>query len=223
MTKTKTAGFRGWGVQHSAAVDTASGGCDNPAMKEQASGSERGALLREVNDRIRDIAGREENDSVWEFVCECGKTGCPTVMLTLAEYDEARRGPGIFIATHAPEAEAREIAETVLREHGDDPGLAVFVGSLEGRYLHVSDYACELLRYDREELLRLKLGELSQRSEAELAERIDRFRREGEAAGRSPVRRKDGTVIELEYRAFRTSVGGEEGFVSLARLPEPAR
>jgi PAS domain S-box-containing protein len=192
-------------------------------MKEEAAGSERAALLREVNDSIREIAGREENDSLWEFVCECGKTGCPTVMLTLVEYDEARRGPGVFIAAHAPEAEAREIGETVLREHGDDPRLAVFVGSLHGRYLHVSDYACELLRYDREELLRFKPGQLSQRSEAERAAKIERFRRKGRATGRAPVRRKDGSVIELEYQAFRTSVGGEEGFVSLAKLPEPAR
>jgi PAS domain S-box-containing protein len=192
-------------------------------MKERASGSERGALLREVNDHIREIAGREANDSLWEFVCECGKTGCPTVMLTLAEYDEARRRPGIFVAVHAPEAEAREIGETVLREHGGDPRLAVFVGNLQGQYLHVSDYACELLRYDREELLRFKPGQLSERSEAEHAAKVERFRREGKAKGRAPVRRKDGTVIELEYRAFRTSVGGEEGFVSLAKLPEPAR
>jgi PAS domain S-box-containing protein len=220
---TKTASFKAWGVQHSETVDTVPRGCDKPSMKEQASGSERGALLREVNDRIREIAGREENDSLWEFVCECGKTGCPTVMLTLAEYDEARRGRGIFVAAHAPEAEAKEIAETVLREHGDDPQLAVFVGSLEGRYLHVSDYACQLLRYDREELLRFKPGQLTERSEAEFAAGVARFRREGKATGRAPVRRKDGTVIELEYRAFRTSVGGEDGFVSLAKLPEPAR
>jgi PAS domain S-box-containing protein len=192
-------------------------------MKEQAPGSEQESLLREVNDRIREIAGREENDSLWEFVCECGQTGCATVMLTIADYDEACRGAGVFTPAHAPAAEARAIGETVLREYGDDPRLAVFVGSLEGRYLHVSEYACELLRYDREELLGFKLGQLSQRSGAELAARVERFRREGHATGRAPVRRKDGALIELEYRAFRTSVGGEDGFVSLARLPEPAR
>ena len=80
-----------------------------------------------------------------------------------------------------------------------------------------------MLRYDREELLRFKPGQLSQRSEAERAAKIERFRRKGRATGRAPVRRKDGSVIELEYQAFRTSVGGEEGFVSLAKLPEPAR
>lgn len=192
-------------------------------MQDQASGRERGALLREVNDRIRQIAGREENDSLWEFVCECGRPGCATVMLTLAEYDEARLGSGVFVPAHAPEAEAREIGENALREHGDDSQLAVFVAALDGRYLHVSDYACELLRYDREELLQLKPGQLSQHSETELAAGVERFRREGKAAGRVPVRRKDGTVIELEWRAFRTSVGGEDAFVSLARLPEPTR
>lgn len=67
-------------------------------MEELASRSEQGALLREVNDRIREIAGREQNDSLWEFVCECGRPGCATVMLTLAEYDEARGGPGVFVS-----------------------------------------------------------------------------------------------------------------------------
>ena len=51
-------------------------------------------LLREVNDRIRERAGRLGGDSPSRFVCECGEPGCvQTIVLTLAAYD-ARRNSG---------------------------------------------------------------------------------------------------------------------------------
>lgn len=50
------------------------------------------AFFREVNEQIRDVAGRQGVDEhVYEFVCECSDAGCvDTVSLTLAEYERVR-------------------------------------------------------------------------------------------------------------------------------------
>jgi hypothetical protein len=49
--------------------------------------------LREVNQRIRDLASNlaSHNVSDWEFVCECGDYSCTeTVGLALALYDDLK-------------------------------------------------------------------------------------------------------------------------------------
>jgi hypothetical protein len=48
--------------------------------------------LRQVNDTIRDLAGRTSSHESWEFICECDDLACfELVPLTLVEFD-ARRG-----------------------------------------------------------------------------------------------------------------------------------
>lgn len=49
--------------------------------------------LRQVNQRIRDLAANLDSHDVsdWEFVCECGDHGCTeTVGLALALYDDLK-------------------------------------------------------------------------------------------------------------------------------------
>jgi hypothetical protein len=51
----------------------------------------RSTLLREVNDRIREV-GRDGDASILEFVCECGGGSCiAMVELTTGEYDGIRK------------------------------------------------------------------------------------------------------------------------------------
>jgi hypothetical protein len=51
----------------------------------------RSTLLREVNDRIREV-GRDGDVSSLEFVCECGGGSCiAMVELTTGEYDGIRK------------------------------------------------------------------------------------------------------------------------------------
>ena len=60
----------------------------------------RSELLREVNNRIREI-GREGAESVTglEFVCECGGGECVAMVgLTAEEYDGIRLGRGVVLA-----------------------------------------------------------------------------------------------------------------------------
>jgi hypothetical protein len=60
----------------------------------------RSELLREVNDRIREV-GREGTESIngLEFVCECGDGDCVAlVKLTVTDYDGIRGETGFVLA-----------------------------------------------------------------------------------------------------------------------------
>lgn len=98
-----------------------------------------------------------------------------------------------------------------------DGPVAVFVFDENGRYLAVNRYACELLGYDRDELLQRRIGELSTRDHP-----VDFYLeaiRTGRAATTS-VRHKDGSVVRLRFRATATRVAGMPVFVGVA---EPTR
>jgi hypothetical protein len=58
----------------------------------------RSELLREVNDRIREV-GRDGDVSSLEFVCECGGGSCiAMVELTTGEYDGIRKTTNSVLA-----------------------------------------------------------------------------------------------------------------------------
>lgn len=47
--------------------------------------------FRQVNDTIRDLAGRTASHESWEFICECDDLGCfELVPLSLVEFDARR-------------------------------------------------------------------------------------------------------------------------------------
>ena len=58
----------------------------------------RSELLREVNERIREV-GRGGSASSMEFVCECGCGECVAMVeLTTRDYDDIRRETGLVVA-----------------------------------------------------------------------------------------------------------------------------
>jgi hypothetical protein len=60
----------------------------------------RSELLREVNERIREV-GRNGDFAMsgLEFVCECGGGDCVAMVeLTVEEYEGLRLGPGFVLA-----------------------------------------------------------------------------------------------------------------------------
>lgn len=63
-------------------------------------------LLGQVNRKIRDLASDvdPQDDSSWEFVCECGEQDCTErVGLPLARYDELKKADAALLAPgHAP-------------------------------------------------------------------------------------------------------------------------
>jgi len=100
-----------------------------------------------------------------------------------------------------------QLQRALLGEALDTAGFAAFVFEEDENYVAVNDAACELTGYTREELLALPLRELSANPARTVRNlrRVSSGRRRG---GSAKLRRKDGTVIDVHYRATRTSIAG---------------
>jgi len=96
----------------------------------------------------------------------------------------------------------------LLGEAIDGAPVAVLVTDDDGRYLAANRYACELLGYSREELLRLSTRDVAIGSDVEAHQH--RLLTTREDHGVSELRRKDGSTLRLRYRA---------GHSTLARIP----
>jgi PAS domain S-box-containing protein len=114
------------------------------------------------------------------------------------------------------EADARALIHCALVgdaiEHGP---VAVFVIDDEGRYLTVNRFACELLGYERGDLIRRCVGELSALPQEVALESYQRAVETG-AESTTAVRRADGSVVRLRFRASAARVAGMPVFVGVA-------
>jgi PAS domain S-box-containing protein len=103
------------------------------------------------------------------------------------------------------------IQSTLLGEAIDGGPAAVFVADEHGRYVAVNRYACELLGYTREEMLALSVADVGVSADAaqEFAEVVAHRLH----AGTSELMRKDGSSVEIEYRAGETKAAGMSFYV----------
>jgi PAS domain S-box-containing protein len=115
-----------------------------------------------------------------------------------------------------------ELQRALLGEALDTAALAAFVFEDDEHYVAVNDAACELTGYTREELLGLPVRELA-------ADHVQTLRNLKEVAagkrkrGRAGMRRKDGTVVEVEYRAARATIAGMPFLIAVYwRAAEPS-
>jgi PAS domain S-box-containing protein len=100
-----------------------------------------------------------------------------------------------------------QLQRALLGEAVDTAAFAVFVFEDDENYVAVNDAACELSGYAREELLQLPLRRLAADPDETL--RNLRLVASGERrAGSARMRRKDGTVIDVEYRAAPATIAG---------------
>jgi PAS domain S-box-containing protein len=97
-------------------------------------------------------------------------------------------------------------------EHGP---VAVFVVDDEGRYLTVNRFACELLGYERGELLKRCVGELAVVEQDVALEVYARAVKTG-AELTTAVRHADGSILKLRFRATVSRVAGMPVFVGAA-------
>ncbi len=82
-----------------------------------------------------------------------------------------------------------------------------------GVYVAANEYACELLGYERLDLIGTRVGELHPLSELPgQFEEIERGLREG---GELTITRKDGAEIKIGYRTTRTTLAGFELILAL--------
>jgi len=112
--------------------------------------------------------------------------------------------------------ETRALIDTVLvgeaLEHGP---VAVFVFDEEGRYLAVNGFACELLGYERDDLLARRIGELSALPRAEAIEAYLAAMKAGTEAT-TDVRHADGSVVRLRFRGSAARAAGMPVYVGVA-------
>jgi PAS domain S-box-containing protein len=105
------------------------------------------------------------------------------------------------------------IQATLLAEALENGPVAIFVVGDDLRYVAVNRYACELLGYEREELLGLTAREVAPDVDMDaFLLQVIRDRRRG---GRTTFRRKNGEQVEVDYRATETSVAGLPFFVTV--------
>lgn len=104
------------------------------------------------------------------------------------------------------------IQATLLAEALEHGPVAIFVLGDDLRYVAVNQYACELLGYERDELLSLNARDVS--PDDDLDELLLRVVRNRHRSGSFTLRRKDGTAVEVDYRATETTVAGMPFLVS---------
>jgi PAS domain S-box-containing protein len=100
-----------------------------------------------------------------------------------------------------------QLQRALLGEALDTAALAVFVFEDDEHYVAVNDAACELSGYTREELLDLPLRGLAADPEQTL-ENLEQVASGERTAGSARMQRKDGTVVDVEYRAARATIAG---------------
>lgn len=110
-------------------------------------------------------------------------------------------------------AAADLIQPGLLGEAVDTGPALVFVADDDGRYVAVNRRACEVLGYEREELLELRVTDVAVAADAPDLYRA--LRRRGEAAGTTLLRGKDGSLHAYAYRATETTTAGMPFWVSV--------
>ena len=105
------------------------------------------------------------------------------------------------------------VQKSLVGEAIDNGPVAVFVADDDQRYLAVNAYACELLGYDRDELLELRVTDVAVNDGA--AADYTGLQRGGVHTGLTVLRCKDGTELPMNFRASATRVGGMELYVGV--------
>ncbi len=143
-----------------------------------------------------------------EAVLQRAKQASPFGYL-VKPFDPLQLETAIAIALHQHEVESslresREELATILRTATD----AFFLGDTRGRLLDVNEAACSLLGYAREDLLALTAADLAPDTRPEdVAETTSRILTSGSARFERRMRRKDGSIVEVEVSANRLPIG----------------
>ena len=107
---------------------------------------------------------------------------------------------------------AEPLVQASLLGEAIDPGpVPVLVADEEGRYVAVNEYACRLLGYTREELLRLNVADVARDGKQAYDEMLRLSHWEGIAA----LTRKDGSPVALRWWAREKRVAGMALYVAI--------
>jgi PAS domain S-box-containing protein len=113
-------------------------------------------------------------------------------------------------------ADVQELIQTtLLGEAAENAPIPIFVADEEMRYVAVNRRACDVLGYTREELLGLKVSDVS--ANPATSEKYSEMMLRGELSGEGSLIRKDGTQVEVEYWAYSTRVAQMTVYVGFVR------
>ena len=113
-----------------------------------------------------------------------------------------------------------QIQRALLGEALDTANLAAFVFEDHEHYVAVNDAACELSGYTREELLELPVRELAADPDRTIRN-LEEVARGERTQGRTRMRCKDGSVVDVEYRAARATIAGVPFLIAIYWPADP--
>lgn len=97
---------------------------------------------------------------------------------------------------------------TLLAEAIENAPFAVSLFDEDGNYVAVNAKVCELTGYTREELVQLGPFTVATTDPEAARATFEEALAGDRTGGRTTIRRKDGTLVEVEYRIGPTRVGG---------------
>jgi PAS domain S-box-containing protein len=107
-----------------------------------------------------------------------------------------------------------QLQSNLLGDAVEHAPVGVFVFDDRGRYVAANRFACELLGYPRKELLALRIGDLAPSRDDALHGYLDALRSGTTAVAKA--RRKDGQLVELNFRARETRMAGMSFYIGVA-------
>jgi PAS domain S-box-containing protein len=110
-----------------------------------------------------------------------------------------------------------QTAETRYRSLFEQVGDAILIANGKGRYLDANAAACELLGYEREELVRMRVTAVVAHGLAWESEKIGSFIATGDWTGELDLKRKDGSLVPVEAKVTTIRMPNGNLFVSVIR------
>lgn len=91
--------------------------------------------------------------------------------------------------------------------------MLIFVADEAMNYIAVSEYACDVLGYTHDEMLRLRVTDVA--IEMRAASDYRRMVEAGWLVGQARLRCKDGMEVTMRYRAGETELDGRTAYVAV--------
>lgn len=105
------------------------------------------------------------------------------------------------------------IQQYLLYDALDRGPALIFIADDEMKYLAVNQTACDALGYTREEILGLRVTDVAVAPDAD--EAYGEMKATRQHLGVTPIKAKDGTLLEFSYRAEEVKVAGMPYYLSI--------